>query len=340
MWDKSVPGSMTSPKFSAVSWHALARRTRREAALESAIARWLGARAGLGAKVRERFGDVAARVVAIGGAVEIDPHAARCELRRAGETIAIHGSAELVRAIAQRLLGGPQELAAPRPLGAVEHALWALAVAAALDDLGVDGEVWPGVGPRASSLGPRPEAIAVEIEVRALGVTGSVVAIVPAAIEVCVPPRGLPAWSDAWVVEAPIVVARCALAREAVRALAVRDLVTVEPALDLELFGGAVGLRAAKNAVVAEVANEYVRRDMAVQDAQVELAVTLGTTRLTLRQVLGLTVGEIVQLGRPLAGPFEVRAEGRIVGQGELVDVDGELAVRILSLDPSLEKSE
>ena len=47
---------------------------------------------------------------------------------------------------------------------------------------------------------------------------------------------------------------------------------------------------------------------------------------------LELAVGQVVSLGRPLAGPFEVRAAGRVVGQGELVDVDGELGVRIVSL--------
>ena len=43
-------------------------------------------------------------------------------------------------------------------------------------------------------------------------------------------------------------------------------------------------------------------------------------------------IGQIIGLGRPLAGPFELRAAGRAVGRGELVDVDGELAVRIVSL--------
>jgi type III secretion protein Q len=67
-------------------------------------------------------------------------------------------------------------------------------------------------------------------------------------------------------------------------------------------------------------------------EAHVELTVALGTTQLTLRQVSELAIGQIVQLGRPLAGPFELRAAGRVVGRGELVDVDGELAVRIVSL--------
>ena len=83
----------------------------------------------------------------------------------------------------------------------------------------------------------------------------------------------------------------------------------------------------------AKVTSDYVRRDMALpDDAHLELTVQLGTTRVSLRQIAELAPGAIVPLGRPLAGPFEVRAAGRLVGQGELVDVDGELGVRIVSL--------
>jgi type III secretion protein Q len=67
-------------------------------------------------------------------------------------------------------------------------------------------------------------------------------------------------------------------------------------------------------------------------DARVELTVGLGTARMSLRQILNLAVGETVPLGRPLAGPFDIRAQGTLIGQGELVDVDGELGVRIVSL--------
>jgi type III secretion protein Q len=85
--------------------------------------------------------------------------------------------------------------------------------------------------------------------------------------------------------------------------------------------------------MAAEVATGYVRRDMALPDeAHLELTVQLGTTRLSLRRISELAVGEVIPLGRPLAGPYEVRAAGQLVGHGELLDVDGELGVRIVSL--------
>jgi hypothetical protein len=317
MWDKIVPGSMEAPNFSAYPWHLVPRRSRRDAAIESAIARWLRAK-----------GPWRAAIVRAGHAPAIDAHAACCELRIAGESIELYASGDAVRALAQRELGGPAELAAPRPLGAVEHAMWALAVARVLDELAIAGEVWPR-----AARGTPHDGYAIELAVELAGRRATVVAIAPRALELrAAPPGPVPGWR----VEAPIAVARCAIDRAAVAALAVRDLVTVERCCDLEIFGGVFGLSG--KGMVAEVASEYVRRDMAfADDAQVELTVTAGSVRLPLRRVLDLAVGEIVELARPLAGPFDVRAAGRLIGQGELVDVDGELAVRIVSLE---EKSE
>src|SRR5262245_24554446 len=71
------------------------------------------------------------------------PRAARCAERGGAAATAVRGSSLGVRAIAQRLLGGPAELAAARPLGVVEKSIFTLVVATALEDLGVVGEVWP-----------------------------------------------------------------------------------------------------------------------------------------------------------------------------------------------------
>jgi hypothetical protein len=158
----------------------------------------------------------------------------------------------------------------------------------------------------------------------------TVVACFPPDLELrAPPPREPPGWSLAL----PVVAGRCAIRRAALRALGVGDVVTVEGGLELAIGGGGLGLRAAPGAMVAEVATGYVRRDMALpDDAHLELTVQLGTTHLPLRRIVELAVGEIIPLGRPLAGPYEVRAAGQLVGHGELLDVDGELGVRIVSL--------
>jgi flagellar motor switch/type III secretory pathway protein FliN len=306
----------------------LPRLTRREAAIESALARWIAPRK-LGAKVAALAGGpVRARFVGLVARAP-DPHAAVAEVRFAGVPIVVAGSARPVRALTQRVLRGATELEAPRPLTVVEHAIWALAVAAALVDLEVLAEVWPleGAGPAAGAI---TAAFVVELPP---GLGGS-----PMTVTASFPPdllvRARPARRLAtWRLDLPIVVGRCALPRASVARLAVRDVITLESRLELVVGSGGIGLSAAPGAVEARVATEYVPRDMALaDDAILEVTVQLGTTRLSLRQLGELAIGQIVPLGRPLAGPYEVRAAGRVVGQGELVDIDGELGVRIVSM--------
>ena len=274
-------------------------------------------------------------------AYAIDPFAAACVVRVDSASIEVLGSSAGVRALVQRLVGGPDELAAPRPLGVVEQSLWSLVVATALEDLGISGQVWPVVG-RATTqpLGGEPMRISIDVRLGDLALAVEIRA--PRELLLRVPARrsAVPGWIDLVAFEVPIAVGRCALHRDDLERLAVRSLVTLERPLggataELEIFGGVVGLRTSRAApaLAAEVATGYVPRVMALpDDAHVELTVALGTTQLSLRQLGELAVGQIVQLGRPLAGPFELRAAGRIVGRGELVDVDGELAVRIVSL--------
>jgi flagellar motor switch/type III secretory pathway protein FliN len=170
----------------------------------------------------------------------------------------------------------------------------------------------------------------VELAVTLGNVAMTVVAFVPRSLELRTPPlRGWPAWTF----DIPIVVGRSAVGRAAIAQLAVRDIITVERTLELQIGDGRIGLTATPRAVEATVSTGYLPRDMTLpDDAHLELTVQLGTTRMSLRALSELAVGQIVSLGRPLAGPFEVRAAGRLVGQGELVDVDGELGVRIVSL--------
>jgi len=322
-----------APNFSPFPFERLRQLSRRDAAIESALARWIAVRP-LGGKIRALAGGpVRARLVGI-VAGPPDPHAAFAELRIGGAAIALAASSAPVRALAQRLLGGPDELAAARPLTVVEHAIWALAVAAAIADTGIAAEVWP-LERGAALRDPISVAFAVELP-RGLAPVMTVTASFSRDLLVRAPPaRPMPAWPLAL----PILVGRCALPAASLRALRMRDVITLERGvaglgdLELRVGDGGIGLSAAPGAVEARVATEYVPRDMALADAaSFELTVQLGAARLSLRQLGGLAIGQIVPLGRPLAGPYEIRAAGRVVGQGELVDIDGELGVRIVSI--------
>lgn len=340
-----------TPNFSArpYPFERLRKLTRRQAEAESAVARWLVARPQSDRLARLVGGPVRAVVVA---PTAFDPFAARATVRVGGAAFEVRGSSRAVRAIAQRLLGGPHELGAPRPLGVVEQSLWSLVVATALEDLGIAGEVWPVVddglaaarvdGSSEPTRAERPGARATDATVVELAALVGDIALAvqihaPRDLALRVPPRRpSPAWLDAIRLAVPIVLGRCALAKRDVEQLAVRSVVTLERPrgnAELVVFGGAVGLVAEQGALEAQVATGYGVLDMSLPDeAHVELTVALGTTEMSLRQLSELAVGQIIQLGRPLAGPFEVRAAGRVVGRGELVDVDGELAVRIVSL--------
>jgi hypothetical protein len=322
----------SAPNFSPFPFGRLRKLSRRDAAIESMLARWVAVRqpgarvaALAGGAVRATLVETIARVP--------DPHAALAEVRCGGMSIGLAASSRPVRALAQHLLGGPDELDAPRPLTVAEHAIWALVLAAAIADLGIAAEVWPLDG-RAPDGDAVTVAFAVELP-GALGGPGAmtVTASFPPDVIVRAPPaRALHAWS----LDLPVLIGRCALPRASVARLAARDVITLEPRLELIVGAGAIGLSATSGAVEARVATEYVPRHVAViDDASLEVTVQLGTTRMSLRQLGELAIGQIVPLGRPLAGPYEVRAAGRMLGHGELVDIDGELGVRIVSIaDP------
>jgi flagellar motor switch/type III secretory pathway protein FliN len=307
-----------------------------------AIARWVGAaRGGEQARVAALVGaPVRVRDVVIAPGRERDRFAARCDVRIDGGTVAVSAPSAFVRVVARRLVGGPEELAAPRPATIAERAIWTLVVAAALVDLDVAGQAWLALDDDEVPDACDAVCVAIELDVGAAPVT--VWLDVPRAIARRAPephaPRRAAAWTERVELDIVVAVARCAVDAAAAFALEVGDVVTTERVpggLELVVGDGAVAVAAATGAVVATVASEYVPRDMAIGDAELELVVALGTTRLSLRRLAALAVGEVVPLGRPLAGPFELRAAGRVVGRGELVDVDGELGVRVVSLGDS-----
>ncbi|HEY3801400.1 MAG TPA: FliM/FliN family flagellar motor switch protein [Kofleriaceae bacterium] len=303
------------------------------------VARWLAATGALGRRTAALVGGpVHARSIAppLG-----DPNAARCELRVGGESFELSAASAGVRRIAQRVLGGPTEIAAPRPLNAVESAIWALVVAAALEDLGIAGEVWPCESPLAiaddngnvigSLIG---SVIELAVELDAAGTPWTVALRAPRSLAMRARPLAVPAWADRVRVASEVVLGRCLIDRAALAGLAPRKIVTLDRASDLVVLGGSLGLVIRPGEVVAEVATHYSGPSMSLPDeARVELTVGLATAQLPLRQVLELAVGQVVPLGRPIAGPFEIRAAGALVGRGELVDLDGELGVRIVSVE-------
>jgi hypothetical protein len=70
----------------------------------------------------------------------------------------------------------------------------------------------------------------------------------------------------------------------------------------------------------------------AVLDSPVVVRVELGAVTLTAREWAALRAGDVIETGRRIAEPVVLRVAGRELARGELVNVEGELGVRVLEI--------
>jgi type III secretion protein Q len=64
----------------------------------------------------------------------------------------------------------------------------------------------------------------------------------------------------------------------------------------------------------------------------VHLTFDVGRLEVTLAELRRLGPGSVVELGRSIAEPVRISAQGRPVGQGELVDIEGVIGVKVIRL--------
>jgi flagellar motor switch/type III secretory pathway protein FliN len=69
-----------------------------------------------------------------------------------------------------------------------------------------------------------------------------------------------------------------------------------------------------------------------VLDSPVVVRVEVGTVTLTAREWAALRPGDVIEMGVDLMEPVVLRVAGNLVARGELVNVDGELGVKIVEL--------
>ena len=65
---------------------------------------------------------------------------------------------------------------------------------------------------------------------------------------------------------------------------------------------------------------------------EVPLSVSLGRTRMRLKDLLALTHGSIVELEQQVGDEVEIRVNNCLIAHGEVVGVDGSYGVRILRM--------
>ena len=81
-------------------------------------------------------------------------------------------------------------------------------------------------------------------------------------------------------------------------------------------------------------ATEDTLRESAL-DAPVIVRVELGAVEMSAREWASLRAGDVVTVGARVGAPVLLRAGSRELGTGELVDIDGEVGVRVLSMRTS-----
>ena len=71
---------------------------------------------------------------------------------------------------------------------------------------------------------------------------------------------------------------------------------------------------------------------VALEELWLTLSVELAARRVSLEDLSRLRVGQLLELGRRATDPVELVVDGRTVARGELVDIEGQLGVRVTQL--------
>lgn len=69
-----------------------------------------------------------------------------------------------------------------------------------------------------------------------------------------------------------------------------------------------------------------------ISNVEMALTVQIGRTRLSVRDVLNLEPGAVIELDRSAGAPADVLLNGRLIAQGEVVVMDQDYGVRITKI--------
>lgn len=88
---------------------------------------------------------------------------------------------------------------------------------------------------------------------------------------------------------------------------------------------------AAPATAASPAASEGDAVDLA-SDLPIQVVAVLGKKTITMRDLLAMRSGEVIDLGRAPSEVVDLVASGKLIAKGELVDVDGKLGVRIIKM--------
>lgn len=88
-----------------------------------------------------------------------------------------------------------------------------------------------------------------------------------------------------------------------------------------------------ENEEIAEVERPATVDNLAVlRNVEMELTVELGRAKMSVKALLNLTSGDVIELDRAANAPVDVLVNGTLVAHGEVVVVDDEFGVRIVEV--------
>ncbi|MGC9669196.1 flagellar motor switch protein FliN [Planosporangium sp. 12N6] len=69
-----------------------------------------------------------------------------------------------------------------------------------------------------------------------------------------------------------------------------------------------------------------------LHDVEMEVTAELGRTRMSVRELLSLTPGNVVELDRAAGGPADLLVNGKLIARGEVVVIDENFGIRITEI--------
>jgi type III secretion system YscQ/HrcQ family protein len=268
--------------------------------------------------------------------------------------------------LARRALGAEApELAAPRPLTAAEEGALEFLVAslAGALPLHTDGALSDGaLAELGARLSDEAWLFCLDARVHCPVGDGWARVVAPQTLRTQLGPPRRDAelarrvtWLEAARVSLPLELGRTALSSADLAALAIHDVVLFDKLGVRDARGGPVWLRLGRGGFRARLDGEALHivepfrlgrgapsmaeetqksegSDALVGELPVEVVCELGRVTMSGRELIELRPGAVLPVGRPLAGPVDLTVGGRVVARGELVDVEGEIGVRITRL--------
>lgn len=99
-----------------------------------------------------------------------------------------------------------------------------------------------------------------------------------------------------------------------------------------ELIGTSITLTQGLEAIMHDEDQQELEDERLLDDIGIRVSFDLGERSLTLAELRMLAPGYIFELGRDLRRSVTIRANGKVIGEGELVDIEGQTGVSVLSI--------